>query len=334
MTKKELVLQAVKRKETNLVPYNITLTAAELERFCGYAGIDAKDFDDWSGNYIDKIDCVIGGGYIKPDYFSDPFGVVWNRTEDKDIGVIDSPPLISPEDRSYVFPKPDAEKIKAKLESKLNDGRDTFKFAKAGFTLFERAWSLVGLENLYMNFILEPEFVEYVLDEIVNYNLAILDVALQYDVGGVYFGDDYGQQTGLLFSPETWRQFIKPQLAKLFDRVRSSGKVVAMHSCGNISAVLGDLIDIGLEVYQTVQPEVYDLQKLKNEFGADLAFWGGISTQELLPRATPEEVKKVTAETIKIMSKNGGYIASPAHAVPCDTPPENIMALIEAFKKQ
>jgi uroporphyrinogen decarboxylase len=135
-------------------------------------------------------------------------------------------------------------------------------------------------------------------------------------------------------SPETWRRFIKPGLAKMFERVKKSGKVVALHSCGDINKILGDLIDIGLDIYQTVQPEIYDLKKLKAEYGKSLSFWGGISTQRLLPFAKPEEVKATVKDTISILSNYGGYIASPTHQVPADVPPENIIALVEALKNQ
>lgn len=84
----------------------------------------------------------------------------------------------------------------------------------------------------------------------------------------------------------------------------------------------------------TFQPEIYDIEKIKEEFGKDLTFWGGISTQRLLPYATPEEVKKETARIMRIMSKNGGYIAAPTHAVPFDVPAENIIAMFEVFQNQ
>ena len=120
----------------------------------------------------------------------------------------------------------------------------------------------------------------------------------------------------------------------MFEKVKGSGKVVALHSCGNIGMILGDLIDIGLDIYQTVQPEVYDLGMIKTQYGKNLSFWGGISTQRLLPFAKPEELKSAVLEIIRVMSDNGGYIASPTHRVPADVPPENIVALVEVLKYQ
>jgi uroporphyrinogen-III decarboxylase len=95
-----------------------------------------------------------------------------------------------------------------------------------------------------------------------------------------------------------------------------------------------DLIEIGLDCYQTFQPEIYDIEKVKSEYGADLSFWGGISTQRLLPYATPDEDRRETARIMRIMGKGGGYIASPTHSVPGDVPPENILAMCDVFLHQ
>lgn len=120
----------------------------------------------------------------------------------------------------------------------------------------------------------------------------------------------------------------------MYARVKSKGKIISQHSCGDISEIFPDLIEIGLDIYQTFQPEIYDLKKTKKEYGSYLTFWGGISTLRLLPFATPEEVKRKVTETIGIMGVNGGYIAAPTHAVPGDVPPENIAAMIEVFQNQ
>jgi len=190
------------------------------------------------------------------------------------------------------------------------------------------------MENLLMDFHLNPEFVNELFDNILQYNMKIIDAALQYDIDGFYFGDDYGQQNGLIMSPQTWRTFIMPGLKQMFGKVKEAGKAVALHSCGNILELLGDLIDIGLDIYQTVQPEIYDLSKLKTDYGKDLTFWGAISTQKTLPFVSPDELRGIVKQTINIMGVNGGYIAAPTHKVPQDVPVENMIALFEVLKEQ
>jgi len=333
MTRKERVQRAVGNKRTDTVPYNIELTSMELVKVTSHLGIKPGDFFEFAGNHIEKASYNIGGKDTGDGLFQDEFGVKWDRSGlDKDTGIIREIILKEPGLNGYKFPNPPIEQIKIVTEKVLNNGRDTFKLGKIGTTYFERAWSLRGMENLLMDFHLEPAFVEQLFDGILEYNLAIIESAVQYNIDGFYFGDDYGQQTGLLMSPDTWRRFIKHGLAKMFGRVKAAEKVVALHCCGNVSEILGDLIDIGLDIYQTVQPEVYDLKKLKADYGKHLTFWGAISTQRTLPFVKPDELKRIVRETIEIMAVDGGYIAGPTHRVPDDVPPENVVALIEALK--
>ncbi len=335
MTKKERMLNAIRHKNTDIVPYNIELIAEQQEKVCAYLGIKKEQYFDRVGNHAEKASYNIGGGYIKPGFFKDEYSVVWNRSGlDKDIGIVEEI-LIKDYDLSSIeFPEPDESKIEKATLQLLNNGRDSFKFGKIGLAYYERAWSLRGMQNLLMDFILEPEFVEELFNKILEYNLQVIDVALRHDIDGFYFGDDYGQQTGMIMSPDTWRKFIKPGLAKMFQKVKSAGKVVALHSCGNIIEIFGDLIEMGLDVYQTFQPELYNLKKVKEEYGNDLTFWGGISTQKMLPFLNPEELKRQVKEIMGIMSVNGGYIAAPTHKVPGDVPVENIAALIDMLKHQ
>jgi uroporphyrinogen decarboxylase len=120
----------------------------------------------------------------------------------------------------------------------------------------------------------------------------------------------------------------------MYKLAKDSGKFVGLHSCGDIGEVFPDLIEIGLDCYQTFQPEIYDIKMVKEKYGGRLSFWGGISTQQLLPIATPDEVREETIRIMKIMGKNGGFIAAPTHAISQDTPPENVIAMTDVFLNQ
>ena len=333
--RKERVVTAIQHKETDIVPYNVELTYEELLKVSEHLKIDKNNFFDYAENHLEKLDYNNVEKYKKPGYFEDIFGVIWNRTGiDKDIGVMDNILLKEPNLNNYIFPEPDERSIREDTKKFLRNGRDAFKLGKISFLYFERAWSLRGMENLLMDFLINPGFVNSLFKEIFNYNMKIINCALEYDIDGFYFGDDYGQQRGLVMSPDIWRKFIKPGLSKMFEKVKTSGKVVALHSCGNIKEILGDLINIGLDIYQTMQPEVYDIKSLKKEYGKDLVFWGGISTQSLLPFVRPDQLIPSVMEILNIMSKHGGYIASPTHRVTPDISVENVIALIELFKRQ
>lgn len=335
MTRRERVLASINHIETDFVPYNITFTRQEYDKVASYLG--DYNFIDKIGNHIDS---VYYDGYLSEvapgsGYWKDDFGVIWNRNgTDKDIGVIDGILLNEPSLDGYEFPVLDESRLRSEYESLMNNKKDTFKFGSIGFTLFERAWTLRGMENLLGDMVLEPAFVDELLDAITEYNLKVINIALDYNIDGFHIGDDWGQQKGLIMGHTYWRRFIKPRLARIFEKLKSHGKIISLHSCGDIHEVFPDLIEIGLDIYQTFQPEIYDIKKIKKEYGNYLSFWGGISTQRLLPFATPDEIKKTTRETLQIMGKNGGYIAAPTHDVPGDVPPENIIALIEVLQNQ
>jgi len=190
------------------------------------------------------------------------------------------------------------------------------------------------MENLLMYMLTAPDFVAGLFNKITEFNLKIVDIFLEYDFDCIYFGDDWGQQYGLIMGPELWRKFIKPCLAQMYGAVKATGRFVAQHSCGDIHEIFPDLVDIGLDVYQTFQPEVYDIQAIKDQYSGRLAFWGGISTQKLLPFESPEVVTSKSIEIMKILGKGGGYIAGPTHAIPGDVPAENIDALIRLLQNQ
>ena len=336
MTKRERVIAALSHKETDFVPYTVDLTGQAFDNLKNYLGRD--DF------YADFGTHMSGAGFAtetaiegRPGYVVDCFGVCWNRTaDDGDFGVIDDDDILikEPDISLFTAPEPDAAYIKADMERLMLTTGDTFKFAGIGFSMFERAWTLRGMENLLMDMLLEEDFAHALLDKICEFNLKVLDCYLQYPVDGIYFGDDWGQQKGLIMGPELWRKFIKPQMKKMYEKCKSAGKFVLQHSCGDISEIYPDLIEIGLDAHQTFQPEIFDIDFMKKEYGGDITFWGGISTQHMLPFETPQGVKEETRKIINKLKGGGGLIISPTHGIPGDVPPENILALVEVFQNQ
>ena len=134
--------------------------------------------------------------------------------------------------------------------------------------------------------------------------------------------------------PDLWRELIKPRIKKMYGRVKSHGLKVFIHSCGDVEEIFPDLIEVGLDVFNPFQPEAYDIYKMKKLHGDRLSFYGGMSTQKILPFGTPEEVKKETIKLIREIGKNGGYIFSPAHATPGDVPAENMAVMFEIIQNQ
>jgi len=334
MNRKENVVQALNHKEPDFLPYNMDFTMEEYEKMVAKTGDPA--FIDSTGIHL-KYGQYWGWPTEladKPGFFKDEYGVTWNRSgKDKDIGVIDHTVIDSPDISKWKEPALNEKRLRAEWSQLLAAKEDRFAFPGIGFSLFERAWSLCGMENVFAYMCEEPDFLHALLDGICDYNLKIIRMAKDYPFDGFYFGDDWGMQKGLMMGPKFWREFIKPRVERMYAEVKKTGRFVLQHSCGDVEEIFPDLIDIGLDCYQTFQPEIYEIAKVKAEYGADLSFWGGISTQKLLPYASPETVYSETKRIIGIMRAGGGYIAAPTHALTSDIPIENVLAMLKAFRE-
>ena len=331
MTKREVIHAVLRYKRPPYVPWSVGLTLEAKRRLQTHLG--RTDLEDVLQNHLLKLGNDmgffedVGGSHVR-----DIFGVVWDRSVDKDIGIA-APVLSEPTLSGYTFPDPGAERFFADIPGKIEQYGDRFRVFQIGFSLYERAWTLRGMEPLMMDFHDHPEFVRELLDAIADFNIAQIEHALTYDIDAVYFGDDWGQQHGLQMGPALWREFILPVLARMYRTVRKAGKFVMIHSCGDVDELFGDLIDIGLGCFNPFQPEVMDVFTLLKDYHGRLAFHGGLSTQKTLPYGSVEDVK---AETHRLLQagKDGGYIFAPAHDVEGDVPAENIMAFLEVLLDQ
>lgn len=326
---RERVLKAIRHEQTDILPYHLDLTEEVHERLVKQFG---EQFLEQSGSHLAQ-ERNESFTTLSETRFKDMFCVVWNREQEGDFGIVADYLLKDSEFGDYVFPVPDEKLIREKCE-RLQSKTDQFRMYIIGFSLFERAWTLRSMEELLIDFKLNPEFAEELLDKIVEYNLAVVEIVSEYDIDCIFYGDDWGQQKGLIMGPALWRQFIKPRLKKMYDAAKKHGMFVAQHSCGDISEVFPDLIEIGLDIYNTFQPEIYDVAKMKQLYGDKITFYGGISTQTLLPHAAPDKVKSEMRRLMNIIGKNGGYIVAPTHSMPNDIPTENILAFLELLKNQ
>jgi len=267
------------------------------------------------------------------DRVRDIFGVAWDRTIDKDIGNVEGQVLPEPTLAGYTFPDPLEKRFFEDIPDKIDRFPDRFRVFQIGFSLYERAWTLRGLERLMMDFVEHPAFVHDLLAAITDYNLAQIREALQYDIDALYFGDDWGQQHGLQMGPTTWREFILPELRRMYGVVRDAGRFVMIHSCGDVDELFDDLIDAGVNCFNPFQPEVMDVHSLLPQYRGRLAFHGGLSTQRTLPFGTVDDVRDETQRLLDL-GREGSYVFAPAHDVEGDVPLENMLAAIETVQAQ
>ena len=334
MTKKEILKKALEFEDTPLVPYNMEFTQGAYKKLVDYYKTD--DVYAIIGNYLATTEAVPPDYWtrIRADFFKDEFGVIWNRTVDKDIGVVDNCIFPEPSLDGYEFPDPNSPDRYAHLPAFTQENEDKYIVCSIGFSLFERAWTMRGMENLLVDMIENPTFVNDLLDGILDFNMTIISRALEYDIDAFRFGDDWGCQRGLIMGPANWRTFMKPRLKKMYGAVREAGKKVFIHSCGKVQEVFPELIEIGLNVFNPFQPEVMDIYEMKASYHGRLAFYGGISVQRLLPYGTPDEVRSEVRRILEEIGRGGGYIAGPSHAVPADAPLDNLLAMIDVITRQ
>ena len=234
---------------------------------------------------------------------------------------------------AFTWPDPHSPALLDKAAAAIAaDADHHFVVPNFGFALFERAWSLRGFDQFLMDLVCEPEAAAELLDKITAIQITLAKRFVALGVDGGYFGDDYGAQKSLLFAPTLWRELIKPRLAQMFAVFRDAGLPVILHSDGDIWPILPDLVDIGLTCLNPVQPEVLDHARLYREFGQQLSFYGGISTQSVLPVASPDAVHAATAACIRDLAPDGsGLILGPSHRMQSDIPMENVLAMLSAF---
>ncbi|MDR0362232.1 MAG: uroporphyrinogen-III decarboxylase-like protein [Planctomycetota bacterium] len=333
MEKRDVVRAVLEGKKPPYVPWHYSFTV-EIEDalLARYGSRDA--LDRAVQNHIVGLGSDIGFFEdLGDDRFRDAFGVVWDRRVDKDIGIVAGTILEEPTLSGYTFPDPADKRFFEDIPSLLERHPDRWRLFRLGFSLYERAWTLRGMENLMVDFYENPEFVRELFDAICDYNLRQVDEALKYDIDAVYFGDDWGMQTGLQMGPALWREFIKPVLKRMYGRVRDAGKKVMIHSCGKVDELFDDLIEIGLDCFNPFQPEVMDVFALLDGYRGRLAFHGGLSTQRTLPYGARADVR---AETSRLLAagREGGFILSPSHAVEGDVPLGNVLEFIAVAQEQ
>jgi uroporphyrinogen decarboxylase len=332
MNKRDVLKAVLAGERPPYVPWSIGFTKEARETLQLHYGSDALEVR--VENHILKLGSDIGFfDELGDDRVRDVFGVVWNRSIDKDIGVVEGCVLPGANLTGYQFPDSLDPRFFSEIPARIAQFPDRFRVYQIGFSLYERGWTLRGMENLLMDFYDHPEFVHELFEAIADYNIAQVKGALQYDIDAVYFGDDWGQQRGLQMGRPLWRQLILPQLRRMYGIVREAGKYVMIHSDGDVDELFEDLIDAGVNCFNPFQPEVMDVDRLLPSYRGRLCFHGGLSTQRTLPFGTPERVRSEVDRLLELGSE-GGYIFAPAHDVEGDVPLANMLAMIDTVQAQ
>jgi uroporphyrinogen decarboxylase len=350
MTPKNRVLEAINLNEPDRVPIHVTFTPQIAKKLREKFKIN-ENIKDVALGTVFGDDLVIAvpqyditseyarqwNNLNKGDVFEDHFGIIWKKTEyyiEPVRGPLENASLKDLE--NYQFPNPLNESMYKEVKEIIDKYSDNY--AIMGFapqTMFELSWHLRGFENFLKDMVLNRDFAELLLDKAMTYKLSIAKKLVGMGVDIIHLGDDFGGQNRMLISPDLWRQVIKPRFAKVCEELKRLNPDIKIdyHSDGYIEPIIPDLIEIGIDVLNPVQPKSMDPADLKKKFGHRIAFRGTIDIQETLISKDPQDVINEVKERIKTVGKGGGLIIGPTHNVQPDTPLENIMAFYEAVKK-
>jgi len=361
MNSKERVNTALRRTGIpDRVPLQFDMCRSLLEQFSQIYNIPVH----YTTSYYEDVTYRLSGNELRTAMGSDcvvvgaslPAGYQHSKTEDgcivNEFGmkmrqgplymeVIEEPltgVTTTSEVEHFPFPDPLADGRFDDARKYIHQYRDEFFIiGDLELTMFEMAWHMVGLEKFMIDLTSGESYVGVLLDRIKEWSIALGKRLVDLGVHGIWTGDDFGAQNGMLISPRLWRTVFKPRYAELWAELKATSPDVLLmyHSDGAVAPILDDLVEIGMDVFNPVQPNVpgHDPQELKDHFGDRLSFWGAIDQQYLLPNGAPEEIEADVAEKIKVLGQGGGYMISPAHIVQADTSPENLQVFIDAVRK-
>ena len=351
MSHKERVLRAIRREPLDYFPSQVDFTPKDLGRIARGLGVGIEEIDEAADNHL-RYAYSLGNA---EEYMHDEtvlrraqeFGLV-RLEEDKGViydiwgvgwdlhaeGVwVCRHPIQDPSKLlDYSFPDPDLPGLMDYVERLVaSKGKEYFIVAFQHTSLFERAWALLGFENLMIAIAEENPHLDEFFKKIGDFQTAVARRFIKCGVDGVRVGDDYGSQDGLMISPDNWRRYIKPNLRNLYSAYQSAGLPVFQHSCGDLRTILEDFIELKLSVLHPLQPKAMPLETVEEILGGKVCFFGGIDTQELLPFRTAEEVRQGVLSCVQLLGRQGGYIIAPSQEVMSDVPIENIRALVTAI---
>jgi uroporphyrinogen decarboxylase len=350
MTSKERIVAAVEHRQPDRVPVALHFAQEVKTRLRQRLGLDERGFWQWCGQDLVQVSprykrAVSEVAYADPTIevtadglYRDIWRVPFRRvqlesqtyvelaglpplTHARTAGDLDRHPWPSPDDWDY--------------SNIPGDLAGLAQYAVRGHSrgFFEIAHFMRGMEEFLVDLAERPEFACDLMDHIGHYLLARSERILKAG-GGQYtifeYNDDVASQRGLFISPQMWRRYIKPRVAPFCDLAHRHGAKLRYHCCGSCRAIIPDLIEIGVDILNPVQPlaEGMDPFELKRLFGSRITFDGGIDIQQLLPNGSPAEVATHTRRMIDIVGRDGGYILGGSHNIQADCPDENIIAMV------
>lgn len=301
----------------------------------------STDFGLLLGNDI----VVITQGVVNSFYGEDAdkyiceWGITWKRVPYRGgfyTEITEHPLADEKKINSYRAPDPNLDWRYEEARSLIQQYREDYWIV--GYipaTIFECSWYLRGMDLLLEDMIINKSVAGVIMDKTMQYSLVAGKKLIELGVDMIWTGDDVGMQTGMMFSPSLWREFLKPRYAFLYQEFRKANSdiKIAYHSDGDCTAIIPEMIEMGLDVLNPIQPKCIDPAKMKCLYGDRLSFFGTVDTQETFPFGSTGDVKKEVRERIQTVGESGGLILAPTHNIQVDVKTENILAFYEAVRE-
>jgi uroporphyrinogen decarboxylase len=336
MKPRDYIISQIEHRQTDIVPYTFVCEKEVEDNMDKYYGTQ-----DWHKKITPYMSSPIWCDTLQEvkidnTYAKDGYGSLWRMN--KMPWHLEKPVLSKPSFKDYKFPSisqftdPIYRNIEGAIK-KIKDDANSFQLINMGWGIFEQTWRIRGFENALMDSVIEPEFYTELLERITEIYLAMIKACAEVPADAFLFGDDWGDQRGVLLGPDRWRKLIKPCWKKVYDEVHKQGKYVMSHCCGSIADIMEDVIEIGMDVYESVQPEAAGMNtyELKKKWGDKITFWGCLGTQSIVPFGTPEEIEAEIIKLCREVGKGGGFIIAPTKPLQPGTPIENAVKVFETL---
>jgi len=348
MNPRERLLTAMRREVPDRVPYEFFLSPALTETFrCKTGAEDPAEYYGFEERHVSfyppKTEVDYSQYYpegLSAQTWIDSWGVAREPGSEYHFSKMIHPLRRATTVKDVLdYPLPDFHQVECwgHLEGQVADlhARELAAHALLGMTIFEISWYIRGMENLFVDMVSHPEMSEALLERITDLRVFQAQTYARADVDILRLGDDVAAQQGMLMSPGMWRQWLKPRLARVIEAARSVKPDILIwyHSDGDCRAIIPELIELGVDILNPVQPECMDPAVIKLQYGSQLSFSGTIGTQTTMPQGTPAEIKATVKERIATVGKGGGLLLAPSHVLEPDVPWENVVAFVEAVEE-
>jgi uroporphyrinogen decarboxylase len=339
-TPRQRVHAALSRKPVDRVPVFMWFHPDTTRKLANLLEVPAEQVGEAMGN--DVLQTWVNNNYAMEgivhehdgEGHTDFWGIRWEK-----LGAFNQPaefPLAAASERrmlDYRFPTDKLDFLLGRMKPLIQRGGEYFLGCDVSPCAFEMYWRLRGLEEALVDIAARPQLARAMLERCAGFAQVLAERACRdMPLDWLWTGDDVAGQTGMILSPEAWRDLIKPLLADIFAVGKRAGLWIAFHCCGALRPIIPDLIEIGLDLLNPVQAGCPGMKpaELKREFGRQLSFMGGVDTQELLPFGSEAQVREAIEKLIGTMTEGGGgYILAASHTIPPETPERNIFAMYE-----